>query len=122
MASTHIRLPKTKLRPKSSARARRLIRAAFELTKTRATPNGSLRRAAQLIGLPNHGQLYKMLSGKIADTPAMRAALRKPFLGRAADHDPVNVEAVCQIIHEIESRLETLRELCAPSSREGRGL
>lgn len=62
----------TRARPhaKSSAAARRLIRAALKR-------HGSQRAAARALGLPNQAQLSKMLAGTIRDTPAMRAALAR---------------------------------------------
>ena len=54
--------------PKSSPEARRLIRAAKTLT-------GSLRGAAEMLGIPNPAHAQKILAGEMRDSAAMRAAL-----------------------------------------------
>src|SRR3972149_1466653 len=54
---------------KTSLAARRLIRSALR--------GRTQRQAARLLHLPNQAQLRRMLTGEIADTPAMRAALAR---------------------------------------------
>lgn len=63
---------------KSSPEARRLIAAALRASKKKSRDGKpSLRIAAALIHLPNHGQLQKMREGTMRDTPAMRAELKR---------------------------------------------
>lgn len=72
-------IAKAPRRKKSSRDARRFIDAAIRRC-------GNERKAAEQLGLPNHGQLHKMRAGTLCDTPAMRAyiATRKARAQRAA--------------------------------------
>lgn len=63
-------MTRTRPQAKSSAGARRLIRAALKRHKTQ-------RAAAKALCLPSQAQLSKMLAGEIRDTPAMKAALAR---------------------------------------------
>lgn len=73
------KIAKASRRKKSSRDARRFIDAAIRRC-------GNERKAAECLGLPNHGQLHKMRAGTLCDTPAMRAyiATRKARAQRAA--------------------------------------
>ncbi len=104
--------PKTRKRPKSSLAARKLIRAALKR-------HGTLRAAAKALRLPTHGQLQKMLSGEIRDTPAMKAALARArararrafYLVREEGSAHGDVAHVCQVIHQVRDQLATLEAL-----------
>lgn len=100
----------TARKPKSSLAARRLIRAALR--------GRSLREAARVLRLPNHGQLQKMLNGDIGDTPAMKAALaradarakRAYFLFRA-DDQPLTAADLAPLVADLEKQLAALKAL-----------
>lgn len=111
-----MRLPKnakTAHSAKSSPEARRLIRAALRRGKT-------LREAARLLGLPNHAQMAAMLSGRLRDTPAMRAELMRAKqradrawrLVKVDATEAIDRAAVCAIVARLERDLALLREMC----------
>jgi hypothetical protein len=98
--------------PKSSPEARRLIRAALRRHKTQA-------RAARALGLPSQAQLSRMLSGDLADTPEMKAALKRAD-ARAArawgfvvdDYSrPVDLVPVLDMVQRLERDLAVLKAL-----------
>ena len=96
--------------PKSSPAARRLIRAALKRL--------SQREAAYVLRLKSAAQLNRMLHGKIHDTPEMQAALirakkradRAYYLVRA-DREPLDVETLKKLLHEIDERVALVTEL-----------
>jgi hypothetical protein len=102
--------------PKSSAKARELIRAALKRT------DDNHLAASKLLQLPNSAQMDKMLAGTIHDTPAMklqikladerarRARLRLPRLtpnGRAH----LEVDELDRLAEQCEATLRSIRSL-----------
>src|SRR3990172_9354119 len=89
---------------KTSLAARRLIRSALR--------GRTQRQAARLLHLPNQAQLRRMLTGEIADTPAMRAALdraqaraQRAFYFLRSDSDSVLLADVVQRVDRVADEL-----------------
>ncbi len=103
---------KARPNPKSSPEARRLIRAALRRHKTQA-------RAQRALGLPSQAQLSRMLSGALADTPAMKAALaranaraRRAWAFAKDDEQPaVDGALVLESVERLERELAVLKAL-----------
>ena len=101
--------------PKSSPEARSLIQAVIG----RKPNQRPLREAARLLQLPNHAQMIKMLSGKMKDTPAMKAALRRADKRaerawrnvNAAPQQHVDEAALTVVVEELECILKYLKSL-----------
>jgi hypothetical protein len=107
---THIRRPKRKHK-RLSRKARLLIE--------HVTRRHSLRQAARLLGLKNHGDLYAMKEGKIGETPEMTAAVfraeqraRRAFLNvREPKPNVLNESLLESIITRFDPLLSELRSL-----------
>lgn len=106
---------KSRPNPKSSPEGRRLIRAALRHHKTQE-------RAAWALRLPSQAQLSRMLSGALADTPAMQAALaradaRAKRAWGLVKNEPapaVDMALVLSSIEVIERELAVLKALVKP--------
>lgn len=105
--------PKKSTRPKSSEKARRLIRATLRRCKNNQSA------AARALRLPNQGQLRKMLLGTLKDTPEMKAAIVRANvrakrawsfekLDPAQCVDPAHLK---HVINDLSRLVETLRAL-----------
>ncbi len=105
-------MPQNRRSPKSSLRARRLIRATLRHCQN------NQHAAARALRLPNQAQLRRMLRGEIPDTPAMQAALVRAD-ARAArawslekgDNSAIDVQLVLASVEQIERELAVLKSL-----------
>jgi hypothetical protein len=93
--------------PKTSMVTRRLIRAAMR--------GRTLRQAARLLRLNSHNQMIAMLTGRIRETPAMKAALkraerraREAFYFVEADEAHISCAEIALIASEVEKSSKQL--------------
>ena len=92
---------------KISPEAKRLILATVRRC-------GSQRQAARVLRLPNHGQLQAMLTGRIGETGAMKAAVvrAKARAHRAFLMEPItstmDVEQVRKMVRQVKWEVEVL--------------
>jgi hypothetical protein len=106
--------------PKSSVAARRLIRAAMR--------GRTLREAQRLLRLNSHNQVIAMLTGRIGDTPAMKAALKRA--DRRADRaryflraDETHIECaqvadIARRVRDLSKELDALIKNCQQETPE----
>lgn len=96
----------------------RISPEAKRLLKVTLRRQGSLRKAAQVLRLPSHAQIPAMLEGRIGETTAMKAALKRAS-ARAQAAFYMERPEVCLIdreefkkqVRELHERIEVLENM-----------